>query len=190
MSLNIKIKGLDTALAELSVEKLNAKVNKALYKFGQNVDREAKQLAPVDEGGLRQSIFYKVEGATVKVGATKDYAAYVEFGTRKFAAAYVATLPSNWQQFAASFKGPGGGSFEEFVMRLTRWVLAKGIGETYSVSTRRRDRVGKQSAQTTAEADAYAIALHILRNGIRAQPFLYPAVRDNTPILIKDIESK
>jgi len=117
-----------------------------------------------------------------------DYGAYLEFGTRKFAARYVASLPADWKAFAATFKGPGGGNFEEFVMRLTKWVLRKKIGATYNIKTRRRDRVGKQSAKTTAEADAYAIALYIIRNGIRAQPFLYPSAQKNTTILLENIK--
>ncbi len=75
-------------------------------------------------------------------------------------------------------------------MRITEWVIRKKIGATYNTKTKRRDRVGKQSAKTTSQADAYAIALHIVRNGIRPHPFLYPAVMKNTPILYQHLRER
>jgi len=126
---------------------------------------------------------------SLSITVAANYAAYMEFGTRKFAAAYVSTLPQDWKAYAATFKGSGGGTFDEFIMRLMAWVKRKGIGETFDIKTRRRVRQGKQSAATTREADAYAIALHILRHGIRPHPFLYPAVKAHTPGLIKDIQN-
>jgi len=38
------------------------------------------------------------------------------------------------------------------------------------------------------QSAAYAIALNILQNGIRAQPYLRPAVEANTPKLIENIK--
>ena len=187
MSMSIKIKGLDVAIEKLNPKTYVQNMQDALNRFGVRVDHDAKQLAPVDEGHLKGAIYFKPTNGGVQVGCTVDYAAYLEFGTRKFAAVYVATLPSTWQAFAAQFKGPGGGSFEEFVMRLTLWVKRKLIGATYNVQTRKRDRIGKQTAAQTMEADAYAIALHILRNGISPHPFMFPAVENNLPQLYKEL---
>lgn len=161
------------------IKNAEEKVNKELHAFGVGVVADAKRNVPVDEGILRNSINYKQEGLIVTINVSANYAAYLEFGTRKFAAKYVASLPPDWQTFAAQFKGGGGGSFEDLVMRITEWVMRKKIGATYNVKTKRRDRVGKQSAATTARADAYAIALHIVRNGIMPQPYLRPAVDKN-----------
>jgi hypothetical protein len=101
------------------------------------------------------------------VVATAKYAAYIEFGTRKFAAAYVSSLPQDWAAYAATFKGPAGGTFKEFVKSLMAW------GE----------RTGKLDPKY-----AYVAALKILRDGIKQRPFLYPSVNKNTPQLIKDIK--
>ena len=102
----------------------------------------------------------------VEIVVAANYAAYLEFGTRGFAAAYVATLPTEWQVFAAQFKG-GGGSFEDFFMNIIDWVKRKGI----------------------EPAAAYPIAIKILRFGIAAKPFLYPAVEINKKILIDNLKA-
>jgi len=197
MSFKIEVtnlKELQGKMQKMS-EDAQRKLKDEMNRFADNTVTEAKRLAPVDEGLLRNSISANKVTAisknmVVEVIVAADYAAYVEFGTRKFAAAYVATLPPEWQEFAAKYKGKGGGTFEEFVMRLARWVKRKGIGATYDIKTRRRDRVGKQSAKTTMEADAYAIALHIMRNGIKPHPFLYPAVENNKKIFIDNIKKE
>ena len=194
MRFKLDITGDIKGIIKEKTKRLLQEVEDAVNDFGQDTVNDAKRLAPVNEGFLRNAISYvPVKSGSslieVEIVVAADYAAYVEFGTRKFAAQYVATLPSEWQTFAAQFKGPGGGSFDEFVMRLTRWVLKKGIGKTQNVTTRKTDRVGKQSAKTTAEADAYAIALYIMRNGIRPHPFLYPAVTKNKIELFKRIKA-
>lgn len=169
MSIKFNIKGLDNALK--GIEKANRTQIKgledALTNFGINTVREAKQRVPVDEGRLRNSISYqKKKGLFVEVVAQADYAAYVEFGTRRFAAKYVSSLPQDWKTYAATFKGKGGGGIDEMIARLTDWVLRKGL-QTGS----KRSKKGKQDAESVA----YVIALRILQNGIKAQPFLYPA---------------
>ena len=141
----VKITGMKAVMNSLSPQKLKEKTDKALLKFGVRVDRTAKELAPVDEGRLRSAIYYKHVDGGVEVGCAVDYAAYLEFGTGKFAAEYVATLPTEWKEFASQFKGSAGGNFREFVESIMGWVKRKGIDE---------DR-------------AYGIALSILRNGIK-----------------------
>ena len=84
------------------------------------------------------------------------------------------------------------------VLRITEWVRRKGLGTgfagpigvtgTYSVKSRRRTGSKDVQAQQNKQA-AYAIALKILREGIPAQPYLYPAVNTNIPILIKELNA-
>lgn len=187
--ISLKIQGFETVIKDIkgTVKEVEKSINTNFQVFGNNTVEDAKRWAPFDEGKLKGSISYKAANLSVEITVGADYAAYLEFGTKKFAAKYVSTLPAEWQAFAAQFKGKGGGSFEEFVMRLVRWVKAKGIGATYNVKTRRRDKVGKQSAQTTAEADAYAIALYIIRNGIRQHPYFVPAIEKNKIILVANL---
>lgn len=164
---NVSVTGLDEALRKLDVKKFNQDINDELTAFGFDVTRDAKQLVPVDEGFLKNSINSVNENLAVTIVVNADYAAYVEFGTRKFASAYIATLPADWQTFAAQYRGPGGGSFKEFVMRLVGWCKRKGIDEKA----------------------AYPIARAILIDGIKAQPFLYPAYEKNRIELIKRLKN-
>lgn len=131
-------------------------VNDELNVFGLETVTSAKQLAPVDEGFLRNSISFVKTDLEVEMIVAANYAAYLEFGTRSFAAAYVSTLPATWQEYAASFKGNGGG-FEDYFRNIMEWVKRKGIDPKA----------------------AYPIAISILRKGIRPHPFLYPAVEEN-----------
>ena len=196
-TLNIKVNNLDAVLKKVDniTKKFEAAAEQELNGWADQTATLAKLKSPVDEGHLAGSInanhvaksgFNLTAGVTVAV----NYAAYVEFGTKKFAAAYVSSLPQDWQTFAASYKGSaGGGSFEDFVMRLTRWVRLKGIGATYNIKTRRRDRIGRQTAQQTIEADAYAIALYIIRHGIKPHPFLFPSYVKTVAELKKNLKS-
>lgn len=55
----------------------------ALERIGLSVMQVAQPLCPVDTGNLRRSHKYRVEGDSVVVGATADYAAAVHNGTSK-----------------------------------------------------------------------------------------------------------
>lgn len=180
----IRIEGLEKTLARFDVKKYEPQITKAFSDFGQRVEQTAKQLAPVDEGHLKGKIFSEPFKNGVEVGCSVDYAAFVEFGTRKYAAKYVSTLPPTWQQLAAKSRG-GGGSFEEFVQRIFAWVRRKGIGSTTTKSGAVSTSANSLASMNSA---AYAIALNILQNGSKPHPFLYPAVNFHYKQLIKDLQ--
>ena len=46
-------------------------------------ERDAKAMAPVDTGNLRNSISSDIRGLSGAVGPTADYGEYVEFGTSR-----------------------------------------------------------------------------------------------------------
>lgn len=187
--LTLNFTGIDKALANINTKKFKQEIQDELNSFGLDVVRDAKALAPVDEGHLKGAIEYKSAALSITITVGVDYAAYVEFGTRKYAAQHVASLPAEWQEFASQSKGAGGGSFDELVMNIVRWVKAKGIGATFSIATHKREGFGKQSAATTDDATAYAIAKHIIIVGIQPHPFLYPAFEKNRIELIKRLKS-
>jgi HK97 gp10 family phage protein len=167
--IKIETKGINTLVKkfdELSKEGKVA-VQSALNDWADRTSRDAIKLAPADESNLRASIHPNYGNGSASVTATAKYAAYIEFGTRKYATAYVSSLPQDWATYAATFKGPSGGTFKEFVQTLMAW------GE----------RTGKLDPKY-----AYVTALKILRDGIKPQPFLYPSVIKNTPQLIQDIK--
>ncbi len=186
---SIKLTGFDEVLRKLDVSKFEEDITDELAAFGADVARDAKQLAPVDEGFLRNSIGFDAKTLSVEIFANCDYAAYLEFGTRKFAARYVATLPQDWQTFAAQYKGPSGsGDIWEFLLRLTQWVHRKGIAGTYSTKTQKR--TGAKAGRFNEDFDAaFGIALYILRNGIRPHPFMFPAVEKNRPKLLERLKN-
>lgn len=170
--ITIKVTGVDKVLKDLQNMGKDAqqKVQPALNDWADRVATNAKQLVAAnssDEGNLLRSIFpvYGVGGASVVASAS--YAAYIEFGTRKFAAAYVSSLPDEWQALAQQAKGPAGGSFKDLVASLMAWCRRKGIDEKA----------------------AYPIAKKLLVQGMRPKPFLYPAVEKNYEQLIKDIKA-
>lgn len=170
--ITLKVTGIDSVINKLQ-EMSNdptGKIQPALNDWADNVSLNAKQLVSSnssDEGNLLRSIFpvYVVGGASV-VAAAK-YAAYIEFGTRKFASSYVSSLPDTWQELASQAKGPSGGRFKDFVASIMAWCRRKGIDEKA----------------------AYPIAKKIMIQGIRPRPFLYPAVEKAYPQLIKDLKS-
>lgn len=182
----LKLSGFDEVLKKLDVKGMEQSVTDELAAFGQDVVRDAKQLAPVDEGLLKNSINSDTQPLKVTISVNVDYAAYVEFGTRRFAAAYVASLPPDWQTFAAQYNGPGGGSFQEFVARLTAWVKRKGFAADVTAGGNRSKSAGSAAKEEQA---AYRIALSILRNGIKPHPFLFPAFEKNRPLLIKNLQN-
>lgn len=57
-------------------------------KAASGVQRRAMRTVPVDTGNLKRSILVDVadDGKSATVTATADYAAYVEYGTRKMSA--------------------------------------------------------------------------------------------------------
>jgi HK97 gp10 family phage protein len=133
-----------------------------------NIQSGAKRLAPVNFGQLRNSIYLKEQkvdkGFVFTVGAKASYAAYVEFGTGG-----KVSIPAGFEELAGSFKGRKGGTFKDMVDALTLWVKGKGIGG------------GKDKSV------AYAIAISILKKGMRPQPFLIPAFETEKPKLINNI---
>lgn len=165
-SISAKVKQIEKQVAE--------RIDKELLIFAENTVNEAKRLSPIDEGHLRGSIAYNKRPLAVDIVVATNYAAFIEFGTRRFAAAYVASLPPNWQAYAATFKGQGGGNMNDFVQRIMAWVLRKGIG---AIKTKSGNNSTSKSSLDAQQEAAYGIALHILRNGIKAHPFLFPAVQ-------------
>lgn len=195
MPIAIKLTGIDGLMTAINktIAQADKETKVALNKFSDNVVKDAKaQLqhgtgkGPTSNTGhLANSINGTVTGNQAKITVTANYAAYIEFGTRKFAAKYVATLPADWKAYASTFKGKGGGTLDEFIQDIMQWVRQKGIGGQLTKSGNLSE---KKSSLDAMQQAAYAIALNILQNGIRAQPFLYPAVVKNTQPLIDDIK--
>jgi len=157
------LKRLDTLEAKVQ-EDVKNEINASAL----NIQSGAKRLAPVNFGQLRNSIYLKEQkvekGVVFTVGSNASYAPYVEFGTGG-----KVSIPRGFEELASGFKGKKAGTFKDMVQALTLWVKRKGIGG------------GKD------KSIAYAIALSILRKGMRPQPFLIPAFETEKPKMIKNI---
>ncbi len=189
--ITVQLKGLDEVLKKLDVKKFERDITDELIDFGNNVVRDAKQNVEdngtTDRGDLVNKIGSEsTKPLTVTIFVNIFYAAFIEFGTRKFAAAYVSRLPADWQAFAAQYKGSGGGgTFAEFIIKITEWVKRKGFAAELTKSGNISKSKSSEAAQDQA---AYLIAMSILRNGIKAQPYLYPAFEKNVPLLIERLK--
>ncbi len=81
---------LDNGSLHRLLDSSQGDVAKEILKRTTQVERRAKQLAPVDTGRLRSSITSRLgsdsQGVVGIVGTNVSYAAFVEFGTRYMAA--------------------------------------------------------------------------------------------------------
>jgi HK97 gp10 family phage protein len=170
--MQIEVKGLDTLIKKFDKLAKDAKteVQAELNDWADTTAQNAKSLVSAnssDEGMLLRSINPNYGNGTASVTASAKYAAYIEFGTRKYAAAYVSSLPADWQAYAATFKGKTGGTFEQFLLSIMGWVSRKGIDKKA----------------------AYPIARKIMIDGIKARPFMYPSVQKTLPVLKKNLRA-
>lgn len=204
----IDVKGLDKVLADINslAKEVRIDASKGLNKFGYAVEANAKQLVASnssDEGALLRSISAKAstpKTLEVEINVTADYAAYIEFGTRKYAAKYVGTLPAEWKKYAAQFKGSGGGTFDEMVLSIFAWVKRKGLRLNPKIGVQEDSFTGaggtlrkprkkkKQTIEDGQQQLAYIIAKKIMVEGIPAKPFLYPSVINNTKDLVDNMK--
>ena len=149
-----KLDKLSTALKQGVSDEINASALK--------IQSDAKRLAPVNFGQLRNSIaLTKDSDLTYTVSANASYAPFVEFGTGP-----QANVPSTFPEFQGKYKGNS--TFKDMINAIMLWVKAKGIGN------------GKNDRSI-----AYLIARSILRKGLRPQPFLLPAYEMEKPKLIE-----
>jgi HK97 gp10 family phage protein len=173
MAITIEIKNLNEAFKKF--DKMSKEVKKEIKDevaaSALNIQSNAKKLAPVNFGKLRQSIYVEEKSKSANqfmyvIGAAAKYAPYIEFGTGG-----KVSIPSGFADEASKFKGKTGGKFSDLVKALTEWVSKKGIAS------------GKKSKSV-----AFMIALSIIRKGIRPQPFLIPAFQAEKPKLILKIK--
>ncbi len=185
MGFGIDLSGIPRLEKKLKdIEKnVSTELAKEISASALNIEKAAKRLAPVNLGTLRQSIHATSKDKLthyVEVGAS--YGAYVEFGTGG-----KVSIPTGYEQYAATFKGSGSGSLDDMIKALTLWVKRKGLAGTYSVKTGRR-LGGKATKAQQDEKLARFLAIKILRNGIRPQPYLIPSFEQEKPKLIQRLK--
>lgn len=185
MARAITLKGFDAYAKRLkeAPSKLLREADEVANATAVAIEKRAKERAPHNLGNLRASINASfVNMGHYEVTASASYAAYVEFGTRKRA-----EVPPELASYAAQFKGKSTGDYYDFLNAILTWVQQKGISGRYSVKTQRRVGSAAQRADEDIQT-AEAIAFSILRHGIKAQPYLFPSVDDETPEFYKRLK--
>jgi Bacteriophage HK97-gp10, putative tail-component len=180
-----KLKGMEKLIA--------TNINAVLEANALELATKAKQLAPVDMGGLRASINPdNSEFLRKKVSVNAYYAPFIEFGTGHYADQYVNSLPDDWVDFARQFKGKkGSGNIYDFFNNILDWIKRKGIkptGATYSIKSKRRTGTKAQKFEQDVQL-AESIAYAILKKGIKQHPFLFPAYELQRPIILRDVKT-
>ena len=104
MAIGVNLTGIDSLKNTIQKldEKLTKEVSNEINASSLKIQSDAKKLAPVDMGYLRNSIVLDGElgSLTYNVEARMPYAAYVEFGTGG-----KVSIPSGYEEYAALFKG-------------------------------------------------------------------------------------
>ena len=112
MKVSLSITGTEQVIGTLlAIDKgSDGMIDKIVKSNAREASRAAKAdiKTPKDKGTLIQSInTRKVAQMRYSVGSNVTYAAYHEFGTGRYAKAYVPTLPRDVQDMAKRYKGKG-----------------------------------------------------------------------------------
>ena len=165
MPAGVKLVGLDKVLKTIESKSIaiQKEVDAELTAGAVEIRDLAKQFAPVYESKLRGAIVADTNTPLKKeVTCNVYYAAYIEFGTGR-----KVKIPAGLEAIAAQFKNqPKRGSFDEMVGNIAGWLRKKG-GDP------------KQ---------AKFVAIMILKNGIRPQPYFFRAFDAKKPSIINNIK--
>lgn len=193
-----RIKGFDTIRKKLQglPAKLTNDIGNAAKKGAIRIVAQAKKNAPADTGRLRSSISWEqLDGLSIRISVHSAHAPYVEFGTGKYV-----DVPAELQDYAAQFKGKkGGGDFDEMVRYILAWMKRKGIkpgpqeqeydAESGATIITKPKRVSRAKRESELQGLAWVIAAKLLREGMRPQPFFYPAFFQERPKILAEIQA-
>ena len=161
--IKIKLKGVEQVYNQLkrAEEQRWPTIIRVIEKYVDLMVAEAKKNAPVDIGTTKASIGKQMLTHSVIFYLDSDHGAVQEFGTGARM-----DIPVELESEAIKFKGMKGGDINEFAKELEAWGSRKGI----------------------VVKDPYLMALAILRNGLRPQPFMYPAYLKYKDKIVPEID--
>jgi HK97 gp10 family phage protein len=173
-SITVDIKGMSEALGKFDKysKKVQTEIKDEVNASALAIQSNAKKMAPVNLGMLRNSIYLTGESKgqfafMYSVGAGAKYAPYIEFGTGG-----KVRIPAGYESYASTFKTKTGGAFKDMIEALMQWGI----------------RMGYIKSGKGARQHAYFMARKILAKGLRPQPFLIPAFEQEKPKLKLRIE--
>jgi HK97 gp10 family phage protein len=163
----ISLPGIEDLIADLEKynEKIQTEVAYEIEASARTIVRNAKRNAPKDQGRIAQLISYKtLNKLTQELISGAEYSAFPEFGTKSKVRISNPELAPLAQQFKGVKLARGKMGFRQAIYE---WAKRKGISK-----------------------DAwYPIFISILRFGIRAQPYFFPAYYAEIPLLRKRLEN-
>lgn len=175
-----ELKSLFNNLPREKHERIMEKIEDTASK----IENKQKDKVPRNYGAILQSISSKrASKNTVEIVAQKDYAPYVEFGTKK-----KVKVPQELQEVAKQFMGKGKGDAEKARRAILEWVRIKGI-RFDSAATYKSGKKKGQNKKLTAEQTGYIIFHFIMLNGIKPQPFFFPPYFEERAKLIEDVKN-
>ena len=77
--MNIRME--ETSKLNLDADKINKAVSQEIEKTAHRIERQAKELAPIDTGELRRSITTEGSGLDYEISTNLEYSEYIEDGT-------------------------------------------------------------------------------------------------------------
>lgn len=188
-SVDISIQGLNQFLDRLkrAPKTLQDEVGRELKDGADAIVQRAKRKLSsnktTDEGTLSRGISRVDKGPLeYEVVSAAKHSPYIEWGTKRRV-----SVPAELSAYAATFKGKGGGTFAEFLKAMLSWVRRKGIRFDSASRFKSGPKKGR-NRQLTYEQTANMIALYILYNGIKPQPFFFNSVKEEEPNIIKHVE--
>jgi len=141
-------------------------------------EQRAKNAAPVDQGSVARGITSAKTGPMqATVYSNSQHSRFMEFGTKRRK-----KVPPELTSYESSLQYSKTGDYYDFLNSILDWVKRKGIGVTYSVATRRKNRQPKDEYLAIAQA----IADSIIRNGVRPHPFFFK----QKPLVEKELMEK
>lgn len=150
----------------------------------ENIARNAKRDAPVDEGRIRGSIsVQKKKENEFDIVSASEYSPYMEWGTKRRV-----KIPTALAAYASQFRGPGRGTAAEAIRSLTGWVKRKGIRYDSAGKFKSGKRKG-HAKQLSYEQTAWIIFHYIMLVGIRPRPYFFKNFDNERPKLLKNIEN-
>lgn len=144
----------------------------AAFEISDKAIRYITTNGAIDQGFLKnsQQVTRDKQQRGWIVANTAVYAPFVEFGTKT-----KVKVPAEWATYAQQFKGYKGlDNVKVFRQSILEWI--------------RRKHIRPIDPRMTEEGLAYLITLHILKFGIDARPFMYPAYKEVTTDLPLKIE--
>lgn len=142
----------------------------------------AKRDAPVDQGTLKNSISYLINGNNIEIVSNVFYSPFMEFGTK----GKYRSIPGT-EAIAAQFKGFKGGDFATMLKFIKAWVKRKGIGAELTKSGK-----PSKSQNTLAAQDrvAWLIAMSILKHGVNPHPFFFKQQDTVWPQMVRRLKQR